>query len=104
VFPPPTLAQIAPEHQGFVETFVRCRGVIRDVERALGLSYPTVRAKLDAAIAALEEVLRAPEVGVPAAPMSGAAGRDETRRAVLRRVAAGELDPTAAAEQLRRLS
>ena len=33
---------------------MRCRGIIRDVERALGISYPTVRARLDAAVAALE--------------------------------------------------
>lgn len=27
----------------FIETFLRCRGSIKDVERALGVSYPTVR-------------------------------------------------------------
>ncbi len=37
----------------FLETFLRCRGVIRDMEAALGISYPTVRARLDALLAAL---------------------------------------------------
>src|SRR4051794_21992077 len=32
----------------FLELFLRCRGNMRDVERSLGLSYPTVRARLDA--------------------------------------------------------
>jgi hypothetical protein len=31
----------------FLELFLRCRGNLRDVERTLGLSYPTVRARLD---------------------------------------------------------
>jgi hypothetical protein len=31
----------------FLETFLRCRGIIRDVEARLGISYPTVRARLD---------------------------------------------------------
>jgi hypothetical protein len=37
----------------FLETFVMCRGNIKDVERELGISYPTVRAKLDDVISAL---------------------------------------------------
>ena len=31
----------------FIETFIKCRGSIKDVEKELGISYPTVRAKLD---------------------------------------------------------
>jgi len=31
----------------FVETFLQYRGNIKDVEKALGISYPTVRGKLD---------------------------------------------------------
>ncbi|HEU5440691.1 MAG TPA: DUF2089 domain-containing protein [Ktedonobacterales bacterium] len=30
----------------FVETFLRCRGVIKNVEDMLGISYPTVKARL----------------------------------------------------------
>jgi hypothetical protein len=37
----------------FIETFLRCRGNIKDVEKELGISYPTVRAKLDDVIAAM---------------------------------------------------
>jgi len=37
----------------FLETFVMCRGNIKDVERELGISYPTVRAKLDDVISSL---------------------------------------------------
>ena len=41
------------EQLNFIETFVRCRGNIKDVERELGISYPTVRAKLDDVIDAM---------------------------------------------------
>ena len=37
----------------FVETFIRCRGSIKEVEKELGISYPTVRAKLDEVITSL---------------------------------------------------
>lgn len=37
----------------FIEVFMKCRGNIKDVEKELGISYPTVRAKLDDVITAL---------------------------------------------------
>ena len=37
----------------FIETFIKCRGSIKEVERDLGISYPTVRAKLDEVIESL---------------------------------------------------
>ena len=37
----------------FIETFIRCRGSIKEVEKELGISYPTVRAKLDEVIESL---------------------------------------------------
>jgi hypothetical protein len=47
------LGSLPVEHQDFIEVFVRCRGNIKDVEKVLGISYPTVRGKLDRAIQAL---------------------------------------------------
>lgn len=34
----------------FVLTFLKCRGSIKDVEKELGISYPTVRGRLDTVI------------------------------------------------------
>ncbi|MFO7636729.1 MAG: DUF2089 domain-containing protein [Clostridia bacterium] len=31
----------------FVEAFLKCRGNIREVEKELGISYPTVKSRLD---------------------------------------------------------
>lgn len=91
------LAALSAEHQRFVETFVLCRGVIRDVERELGVSYPTVRARLDAAVAALETVLRA------APSQTAAEGGSVSRKRLLRDVETGKLSPANAAELLRNL-
>ena len=98
-FPPAPLARVGAEHQRFIETFVRCRGIIRDVERVLGVSYPTVRARLDAAVAALEVAV---QDGVADRP-ADAEGREARRRALLRKVEDGLLEPEAAAEELRGL-
>lgn len=37
----------------FIEVFLKCRGSIKDVEKELGVSYPTVRGKLDDVVEAL---------------------------------------------------
>lgn len=37
----------------FVEAFLKCRGNIKEVEKELGISYPTVRSRLDSVIEAL---------------------------------------------------
>lgn len=44
---------LSREQQQFVEIFIKCRGNIREVERELGISYPTVRSRLDQVIEAL---------------------------------------------------
>lgn len=41
------------EQLKFLELFLRCRGVLSSVERELGISYPTVRARLDTLLSAL---------------------------------------------------
>src|ERR1700735_1073027 len=52
-FAPPALLKLAGAQIDFIEVFIKHRGVIRDVERELGVSYPTVRARLDDVISAL---------------------------------------------------
>src|SRR5271156_1994138 len=52
-FTPPALLKLSGAQIDFIEVFIKNRGVIREVERELGVSYPTVRARLDEVIAAL---------------------------------------------------
>ncbi|TRZ40529.1 DUF2089 domain-containing protein [Niallia circulans] len=46
-------ANLNSEQLSFIETFLKCRGNIKEVEKDLGISYPTVRGKLDDIISAL---------------------------------------------------
>ena len=43
-------ARLSADHLSFLEVFIKNRGVIKDVEAELGISYPTVRARLDEVI------------------------------------------------------
>lgn len=52
----PRLARLAPEEQKFIEMFVTLSGNLKNLAAALGISYPTVRNRLDNVIAALEKL------------------------------------------------
>lgn len=41
---------LSDEELYFTETFIRCRGNIKEVEKELKISYPTVRTRLDGII------------------------------------------------------
>jgi hypothetical protein len=45
--------QLDEEMKFFIASFIKCRGNIKEVEKELGISYPTVRNRLDKAIEAL---------------------------------------------------
>jgi hypothetical protein len=47
------LASLGQEQLHFIEIFLKCRGNIKEVEKELGISYPTVRGKLDEIISTL---------------------------------------------------
>lgn len=52
-FQPCEFCRLPEEDLEFVKVFIKCRGNIKDVEKELGISYPTVRGKLDAVIRSL---------------------------------------------------
>ena len=95
-----------------LESFLRSRGNLRDMERELGISYPTVRARVEALVRALgfgprDEIEGATE-GPPAAsaPPAATANADAIhagRRDVLERLARHELSAEEAAEAIRAL-
>ncbi len=47
------LFQLSTEQLHFVEVFIRCEGKINRVQDDLGISYPTVRSRLDEVVRAL---------------------------------------------------
>jgi hypothetical protein len=52
----PILAQLAAEDQVFVAAFVRSHGSIKEMEQLFGVSYPTVKARLNRIASMLELV------------------------------------------------
>ena len=89
----------------FLETFLRCRGVIRDMEAALGISYPTVRARLDALLSALgfaDGPYAEPPPPAPA-PMA-AAQKAIKRKEILTAIENGTLDADAGLNALQSLT
>ena len=55
-FVPPQLAQLSAEDQVFVAAFVRAHGSIKEMEQVFGVSYPTIKARLNRIAASLEFV------------------------------------------------
>lgn len=52
----PALMRLSDEDQQFVLEFVKSSGSLKEMAQKLGLSYPTVRNRLDDVIAHLESV------------------------------------------------
>lgn len=88
-FGPGRLQRLSREQIAFVEVFIKCRGKIKDVEQELGISYPTVIARLDQVVAAMD---------FP--PEGEGTGASSTQR-VLDDLAAGTIDAKAAASRLK---
>ena len=79
---------ITDEDREVLRVFLSSRGNMKDLERHLGVSYPTARARFDALLGRL---------GIDRAPALPAAGRVE----LMEQVAKGEIDVD---EALRRLN
>jgi hypothetical protein len=81
----PALMRLPRELQEFVLLFLRCRGNIREVEKELGISYPTVCKRLDL----VNELL------------AGQQGKGLTRGEILSKLERGEITGKEAAELLK---
>jgi len=106
-------ARLSRDQFALLESFLRSRGNLKEMERELGISYPTVRARVDALLRALglggdddsgagepDPAGEAAETPEPAGPSAEAGA---ARRAVLERLARREIDPATAAAELRAL-
>jgi hypothetical protein len=52
-FAPCKFCRLTAEQKSFIDIFVKCRGNIKEMEKELGVSYPTVKNRLEDAAAAL---------------------------------------------------
>ena len=90
------------EQYALLESFLRSRGNLRELERELGVSYPTVRNRVEALLRALGlgdgmPIPPEPPRAEPVAPQVD----PETRRSILERLARHELTAEQAAAALR---
>ena len=79
-------AVLTPDNLEFLRLYIRVRGNLKEVERVLGVSYPTVRARFDTLLRAIGYE---PELADPHAQ-------------VLSSLERGEITPEEAARKLRR--
>ena len=56
----PQLARLSLEDQVFVIAFVRCHGSIKEMEQIFGVSYPTIKSRLNRIASSLEFVDTSP--------------------------------------------
>ena len=91
------------EQLALLESFLRSRGNLRDMERELSISYPTVRARVEALVRALGFGPRDEADAVPAAAASTADDILAGRREILERLSRRELSAEDAAEAIRAL-
>jgi hypothetical protein len=83
----PRIAQLSAEDQVFVAAFVRSHGSIKEMEQVFGVSYPTVKARLNRISAQL------PLLDVDVQPSPG-------RSEVLERLSRGEISAEDAISEL----
>lgn len=88
-------ARLSGDQLAFLEAFLRSRGNIRKVERELGISYPTVRSRLNALLGALE---------IAAAPDEEDEAAQRRRKEILDQVESGALRPEDATRLLRQIN
>lgn len=92
----PSYAKLDAEQAHFLETFLRCRGMLNAVERELGISYPTVRARLDSLLQALNLA--------PFKEDSGRRRASEQKQAILEQLERGEISAEEAKARLKEVS
>jgi hypothetical protein len=94
--------RLTREQLALLESFLRSRGNLRDMERELGISYPTVRSRVEALVRALGFGPRDGEE--PAEEHSADAGDTAgQRQQILERVARREISADDAAAAIRAL-
>ena len=100
--------RLSREQMAILESFLRSRGNLREMERELGLSYPTVRSRVDAVVRALGFGEPRPEAadedaGEAEAPGTGGQDGGIERREILERLARHEISTEEAATAIRGL-
>lgn len=78
-FVPCKFCRLSKEQKAFIDAFIKCRGNIKEMEKELGVSYPTVKNKLEDVAGALGHKMEPEEVN------------SEKRKEILDRLNNGEI-------------
>jgi hypothetical protein len=101
-FQPGQFSVLTPDQLTFIRQFLRVRGNLTELEKVLGVSYPTIRNKLDEINLALDRAEAVVAAGpAPAENPASADPGEQARQAVLRQVAAGQLTAAEGVQRLR---
>jgi hypothetical protein len=89
LFEPPPLAQLRAEDQVFVAAFVRCHGSIKQMESYFGVSYPSIKNRLN-------------QIGAQLPFVESEAQAEEPELGALDRLERGEISANEAIAELKR--
>ena len=81
---------LSDDQKEFVEIFIKNRGNIKDIEKELGISYPTVRRNLDQVIEALGYSVKPTE-------------EEQSKKEILEKLSLGEISSEEALKKLKGL-
>lgn len=97
-------SRLTRDQMRVLESFLRSRGNLREMERDLGLSYPTVRSRVDALVRSLGFMPADAARTADAEPVEGDSAVSTGRRRILETLARHEISAEDAAAALRRLN
>jgi hypothetical protein len=87
LFTSPIMA-LSEDQQNFIELFILSSGSLKEMAQILGITYPTVRTRLDDIITDLKQEMKT---------------REDYKKQLLEKVAAGKITPEKAAEIIKNL-
>jgi hypothetical protein len=94
-FTPNIFSKLSPENLQFLELFVKNKGNVKEMEREIGMSYWTIRNRLNEIVEALGFENKDVE------PVATEEALRQRRQDILARVDSGEIDVTEAAQLLK---
>ncbi len=95
--------RLSRDQMTLLESFLRSRGNLREMERELGISYPTVRSRVEALVRALGFGTRGEEDDDAVDPSETPSAPLHTRQQILEQLARHEITAVEAAAAIRAL-
>jgi hypothetical protein len=96
--------RLSRDQMTLLESFLRSRGNLRDMERELGISYPTVRSRVEALVRALGFGPRGDDDDTDEAAATPPAPAGGSRQEILERLARHDIGAEEAAAAIRALA